>query len=462
VTAPLLEYLRAHPEGVLPVDAAREVLRLAGPDDIIAKVARLSLLAIPGCREDPGGRLHLDPPEQSPTLLALVALTTGPHPAFDQLLAVGVSRIEGDRVRDTFGTVIRPDRPIGPQGALDAGVDPRALERGMPTEEALDRFAPWCSNSLVLTFSGRMEFEFLVSLLRQRGREEPPSGHLALAPALRRGGAMPPRGDLLAAARTLRVPEPETQAPGDHAAALARVYLAAVMRGIDFSPPRKRPQFDFGRTNFGAELLTELPERPGVYRFLDRRGHVLYVGKSKDLRARISSYFGFRERRRRRHADLMQAVADLKWEETGSELTALFRELELIREHAPPYNVQREVRRRRPKGGDLVLFLPGPEKGDVDLLLVRNGSPAGRVRSDIRGGNMREVRRALAGTYFAAGPPQPGNEDDAQILESWLRAGGRDCNFVDLSEVSGRNDAARRIRDYLTDPELFRARMFRR
>ena len=54
-----------------------------------------------------------------------------------------------------------------------------------------------------------------------------------------------------------------------------------------------------GRPNFGKiQLADHLPHAPGVYLFRARDGHVLYVGKSKDLRARVKSYFYGDERKK--------------------------------------------------------------------------------------------------------------------------------------------------------------------
>jgi hypothetical protein len=255
---------------------------------------------------------------------------------------------------------------------------------------------------------------------------------------------------------------PETDDPGELAVAVAGVYLAALERGLVLEAEAPRAGFDFGRTAFGPDLLAEIPDRPGVYRFYDRDGRLLYVGKSRELRRRVTGYFGSRAKRRKGHAALLESIYRVEWEETGSELAALLEEIEEIREHAPPFNVQREVRRRRPTGGDLVLFLPGREEGEVELLLVAAGRPAGRVLSDVRARGMREVRAALRRAFFSSGTPSEGEPGDAQILASWLRAEADRGNFLDLSEVGGVQEAARLTKAYLTDPELFTGKVFHR
>ncbi len=80
------------------------------------------------------------------------------------------------------------------------------------------------------------------------------------------------------------------------------------------------------------------PERPGVYRFLDRNGRVLYVGKARVLRRRVLSYFrrtGLAERTRR----MMALAAALDFTVTSTEVEALVLENTLIKRHRPRFNV---------------------------------------------------------------------------------------------------------------------------
>lgn len=80
------------------------------------------------------------------------------------------------------------------------------------------------------------------------------------------------------------------------------------------------------------------PKAPGVYGMLDDRGRLIYVGKAKNLRARLLCYF--RENSRDPKAGkIIQRTKRLVWEQCGDELAALLRELELIQRLRPRYNV---------------------------------------------------------------------------------------------------------------------------
>ena len=85
-------------------------------------------------------------------------------------------------------------------------------------------------------------------------------------------------------------------------------------------------------------LLKHLTHRPGVYRMLDAKGQVIYVGKARDLRRRVGSYFSGRAQDAKTLA-LVRAVADIEVTVTRTEAEALMLEYNLIKQHKPRYNV---------------------------------------------------------------------------------------------------------------------------
>lgn len=86
------------------------------------------------------------------------------------------------------------------------------------------------------------------------------------------------------------------------------------------------------------EVREVAPKTPGVYGMIDTKGRVIYVGKAKNLRARLMSYF--REKSRHPKAGkIIEHTRTLVWEFAADELAALLRELELIRRFRPRYNV---------------------------------------------------------------------------------------------------------------------------
>jgi excinuclease ABC subunit C len=84
----------------------------------------------------------------------------------------------------------------------------------------------------------------------------------------------------------------------------------------------------------------EIPTQPGVYKFRDARGRVIYVGKAKNLRARLSSYFQDVGNLHSRTAAMVTSAAGVEWTTVNTEVEALQLEYSWIKEFDPRYNVK--------------------------------------------------------------------------------------------------------------------------
>jgi excinuclease ABC subunit C len=81
-----------------------------------------------------------------------------------------------------------------------------------------------------------------------------------------------------------------------------------------------------------------IPDRPGSYQFKDRDGRVIYVGKAKSLRSRLSNYF--QTHLPVRTAQMVATAATVEWIEVDTEVDALMLEYSLIKEHRPRFNIR--------------------------------------------------------------------------------------------------------------------------
>ncbi|MFH1284395.1 MAG: excinuclease ABC subunit UvrC [Candidatus Peregrinibacteria bacterium] len=86
-------------------------------------------------------------------------------------------------------------------------------------------------------------------------------------------------------------------------------------------------------------ILDLSPHAPGVYRMLDKSGAVIYIGKAKDLRKRLSQYFQKSTEKPMRTQKLLEKVADIKFTVVDSELEAIILETNLIKQFQPRYNI---------------------------------------------------------------------------------------------------------------------------
>jgi excinuclease ABC subunit C len=97
------------------------------------------------------------------------------------------------------------------------------------------------------------------------------------------------------------------------------------------------------RDNGGVVTRPEagsIPELPGSYQFVDADGRVIYVGKAKSLRSRLSNYFLQPELLAERTRQMVQAAEHVEWIVAANEVEALFLEFNLIKEHRPRFNIR--------------------------------------------------------------------------------------------------------------------------
>ena len=84
----------------------------------------------------------------------------------------------------------------------------------------------------------------------------------------------------------------------------------------------------------------EIPESPGVYRFRDQRGRVIYVGKAKSLRQRLNQYFADFASLHPRTQMMLSTAAGVEWTVVGTEVEALQLEYSWIKEYDPRFNIK--------------------------------------------------------------------------------------------------------------------------
>ena len=87
------------------------------------------------------------------------------------------------------------------------------------------------------------------------------------------------------------------------------------------------------------EKISLFPHSPGVYRYYDVEGNVIYVGKAKDLHKRVAQYFVPQERLTRKTAVMVSKIADAEYTVVESEADALLLENNLIKQFKPRYNI---------------------------------------------------------------------------------------------------------------------------
>ena len=86
-----------------------------------------------------------------------------------------------------------------------------------------------------------------------------------------------------------------------------------------------------------TSILKTIPTSPGVYQYFDESGEIIYVGKAKNLKRRVSSYFNKEQTGKTRL--LVSKIADIRFTVVGSEAEAFLLENNFIKQYKPRYNI---------------------------------------------------------------------------------------------------------------------------
>jgi hypothetical protein len=222
----------------------------------------------------------------------------------------------------------------------------------------------------------------------------------------------------------------------------------------------------------GELICAQAPITPGVYTLSDADGRVLYVGKAVNLRRRLRSHFS--GRRWRVLKPEMARVATAEWQEVGSELEALLREAEAIRERQPIVNVQRGLpvlqARRVPCSlvRDVIVVLPSAAADSVELVSARVDG-AWMIRRVRRDGSDLAVQATSVRRFFSSLMRYRGVVDAegsgsalAPIVFSWLAGRGAGATRLDPHDAPSARGLRLRLASLLRDERLFHDRLDQR
>ena len=268
--------------------------------------------------------------------------TTGSSTKEGAITEIGALKVVRGRVVNEFATLINPGRRIEPFVVRLTGITDRMVADAPSAAEVMPLFEEFVEGCVLVGHNVQFDCAF-VAAARERGGLPPlPNPVLdtlrlarTLVPGLKRyrlaslvshfGGRAAPNHRALA----------DAAATAEVLLKLLELSEAAGVRTVGETATlgsrtrRIEPQ--------KGHLADHLPRTPGVYYFVDKRGTVLYVGKAKNLKSRVKTYFSGGDGRRK-VGRLVREVAEVRYEETSSELHALVFEAREIKRLLPRYN----------------------------------------------------------------------------------------------------------------------------
>jgi DNA polymerase-3 subunit epsilon len=264
--------------------------------------------------------------------------TTGSSAKEGAITEVGALKVVRGKVVDEFATLLNPNRPIEPFVVRLTGITDRMVAEAPDTSEIMPLFEEFVEGCVLVGHNVHFDCSFIAAARGGVSLPNPVLDTLKLArflvPGLKRY-----RLSSLVSHFGVRA-APNHRALSD-AAATVEVFLkllkllsSAGVRSVGEAAalrPRGRIKPQKGH------LAEHLPHTPGVYYFVDEHDTVLYVGKAKDLKSRVKTYFNGGDGRRKIE-QLVREAAEVRYRETRSELYALVLEAREIKRLLPRYN----------------------------------------------------------------------------------------------------------------------------
>ena len=268
--------------------------------------------------------------------------TTGSSSEKGAITEIGALKLVGGQVVDEFATLVNPGRSIEPFVVRLTGITDRMVADAPSASEVMPLFEEFVEGCVLVGHNVQFDCSFVAAARAANGLPPFPNPVLdtlklarTLVPGLKRYRL----ASLVShfGARTA----PNHRALAD-AAATAEVFLklstllsSAGVKSVGEAASLKKSGAKIKPQK--GHLAEHLPRTPGVYYFLDKEGTVLYVGKAKDLKARVRTYFNGGDGRRKIER-LVREAAEVRYEETKDELYALIFEAREIRRLLPRYN----------------------------------------------------------------------------------------------------------------------------
>ena len=254
-------------------------------------------------------------------------------------------RVRELEIRESFQTLVAPKVPLPRPVGLLTGLSDAELRGAPGVRLALRRFSKFAGGAVLVAHNARFDVGFVNRELERMTGKRLHATVIDTVPLARNLlGRRSARTSLAALSYFFGVSVQPCHRALPDAQATSEVFLRLVElaqeRGAstlseleEIAAPRPR------RIHAKRGLVHKAPPRPGVYLFHAEDGRVLYVGKARDLRARLRSYFHSQRQRPAVEAALDE-VARIEWRVLGSELAASLEEIALIRRLRPPANAR--------------------------------------------------------------------------------------------------------------------------
>ncbi len=264
-----------------------------------------------------------------------IETTGGSHG--NRITEIAVVKTDGTKILDSYETLINPEVFIPKSITLLTGISNSMVESAPRFEEIADDFMAFIADTVFVAHN--VSFDY--SIIKNHYEDIATSFNMKKLCTVRLAkGIIPgyPSYSLGKICKELQIENHSRhRAMGDAMATTHLFHLLLTKDKEDFV------YYSLNQLNREATLppnllreeFENLPTKPGVYYLLGEKLEILYVGKAKNIKQRITTHFTEKTRKK---SELLRKIHHVSCTETGNELIALLLESDEIKKHFPPYN----------------------------------------------------------------------------------------------------------------------------
>lgn len=289
--------------------------------------------------------------------------TTGGSARLEKITEIAILQHDGSKITGKFVTLVNPEREIPYYITSLTGISNEMVERAPKFYEVAKKVVEFTEGRTIVAHNARFDYSFLrqefkklgynfrknlldtVSLSRKLipGHKSYSLGNICRDLNIMIDGRHRAEGDAIATARLFEILlEKNKMVHGDHGGLIQNTKLAKLNPNLDIS------------------RLDIIPDEPGIYYFYNESHDLIYIGKSRSLQKRIQAHLS--NNSTNRSMEMRDQIAFIDWEVTGSELVALLRESDEIKQNKPIYN-----RAQRRSGSRWGIYWSTDSNGYINL-----------------------------------------------------------------------------------------------
>jgi DNA polymerase-3 subunit epsilon len=265
--------------------------------------------------------------------------TTGGSSRIEKITEIAIYQHDGEKITGEFVTLINPERNIPYFITNLTGISNEMVEDAPRFFEVAKTIIEFTEGRTMIAHNARFDYSFIrqefkslgynfkrnlldtVTLGRKiiPGHRSYSLGNICKDLGITINGRHRAAGDALATVRLFEMlMEKDREIHGRCSELMSNTRISKLNPNLDISK------------------IDSIPEEPGVYYFYNENGDLIYIGKSRNLQQRIRTHLS--NNTTNRAMEMRDLIADMDWEETGSELIALLKESSEIKKNKPVYN----------------------------------------------------------------------------------------------------------------------------